>query len=83
MSSVFPTGSVRQSTFSALLPPLRGPWIWPTCRPLWKTCTGDRDCSRGIEATIAWLAEELGEQARAVRKGGTDVQLHELGDVVA
>ncbi len=44
---------------------------------------GERDRARGIEATIAWLAEEVGELARAVRKGSLDEQRHELGDVLA
>ena len=44
---------------------------------------GDRDVARGKAATVAWLAEETGELARAVRKGNSDQQLHELGDVLA
>lgn len=44
---------------------------------------GARDRSRGVDATVAWLAEELGELARAVRKGSRDEQLHEFGDVLA
>ena len=44
---------------------------------------GERDVSRGVPATIAWLAEEVGELARASRKGTRDQQLHELGDVLA
>ena len=44
---------------------------------------GVRDRARGREATVAWLAEELGELARAVRKGDATDQLHELGDVLA
>jgi len=44
---------------------------------------GARDRSRGRDATVAWLAEELGELARAVRKGSREEQLHELGDVLA
>lgn len=44
---------------------------------------GDRDAARGIDATVAWLAEELGELAKAARKGSTEEQLHELGDVLA
>jgi len=32
---------------------------------------------------VAWLTEELGELARAVRKGSREEQLHELGDVLA
>ena len=44
---------------------------------------GTRDRARGVPATIAWLTEELGELARAVRKGTRDEQVHELGDVLA
>jgi NTP pyrophosphatase (non-canonical NTP hydrolase) len=44
---------------------------------------GERDAARGKPATLAWLAEETGELARAVRKGSADEQLHELGDVLA
>ena len=43
----------------------------------------DRDRERGVAATVAWLAEELGELAQAVRKGSPAQQLHELGDVLA
>jgi NTP pyrophosphatase (non-canonical NTP hydrolase) len=44
---------------------------------------GERDAARGVPATIAWLAEEVGELARATRKGTRDEQLHELGDALA
>ncbi len=44
---------------------------------------GERDRGRGVPATIAWLTEELGELAQAVRKGTAERQLHELGDVLA
>lgn len=44
---------------------------------------GARDAARGVDATIAWLAEELGELAKAVRKGTRDEQVHEVGDVLA
>jgi NTP pyrophosphatase (non-canonical NTP hydrolase) len=44
---------------------------------------GPRDRARGRPATIAWLAEEMGELAQAVRKGDRDEQVHELGDVLA
>lgn len=44
---------------------------------------GDRDRARGIPATVAWLAEEVGELAKAARKGTHDEQVHELGDVLA
>jgi NTP pyrophosphatase (non-canonical NTP hydrolase) len=44
---------------------------------------GEADRARGIPATVAWLCEELGELAQAVRKGSQEQQLHELGDVLA
>ena len=44
---------------------------------------GDADRARGLPATVAWLCEEMGELAQAVRKGSADEQLHELGDVLA
>ena len=44
---------------------------------------GERDRARGRDATVAWLAEELGELAKAARKGTREEQLHELGDVLA
>lgn len=44
---------------------------------------GDRDRARGVPSTVAWLAEEVGELAQAVRKGTRDQQVHEFGDVIA
>ena len=44
---------------------------------------GLRDLERGTEATVAWLAEEVGELAKAVRKGSREDRVHELGDVLA
>ena len=44
---------------------------------------GRRDADRGIAETIAWLTEEIGELAQAVRKGTPADQMHELGDVIA
>ena len=44
---------------------------------------GEADRERGIPATVAWLCEELGELAQAVRKGTLEQQKHELGDVLA
>jgi len=44
---------------------------------------GEADAARGIPSTVAWLCEEVGELAQAVRKGTPDQQLHELGDVLA
>jgi NTP pyrophosphatase (non-canonical NTP hydrolase) len=44
---------------------------------------GDADRERGIPSTVAWLCEEMGELAQAVRKGTAEDQLHELGDVLA
>ena len=44
---------------------------------------GARDRARGIPTTVAWLAEEIGELAKAVRKGTREEQVHELGDTLA
>jgi len=44
---------------------------------------GVQDRERGRPATVAWLCEEVGELAQAVRKGSPEQQLHELGDVLA
>jgi NTP pyrophosphatase (non-canonical NTP hydrolase) len=44
---------------------------------------GKDDRERGVPSTVAWLCEELGELAQAVRKGTRDQQLHEFGDVLA
>ncbi len=44
---------------------------------------GEADRERGIPSTVAWLAEELGELAQAVRKGTREQQVHEFGDVLA
>lgn len=44
---------------------------------------GTRDRARGVPATVAWLAEEVGELAKAVRKGSRADQIHELGDTLA
>jgi NTP pyrophosphatase (non-canonical NTP hydrolase) len=47
------------------------------------TLYGERDRARGTAASVAWLVEEVGELAQAIRKGDRDAQLHELGDVLA
>lgn len=44
---------------------------------------GERDAARGLPASVAWLVEEVGELAQAVRKGDEAARLHELGDVLA
>lgn len=44
---------------------------------------GERDRARGLDATVAWLAEEMGELAQAVRKGTPAQQLHEFSDMLA
>jgi NTP pyrophosphatase (non-canonical NTP hydrolase) len=44
---------------------------------------GTRDSARGVPASVAWLAEEVGELAQAIRKGTKAQQLHEFGDVLA
>jgi len=44
---------------------------------------GERDRERGVPSTVAWLAEEVGELAQAVRKGSRAQREHEFGDVLA
>lgn len=44
---------------------------------------GVQDRERGMAASVAWLCEEVGELAQAIRKGTVEQQLHELGDVLA
>lgn len=44
---------------------------------------GTKDRERGLPSSVAWLTEEVGELAQAIRKGTRDDQLHELGDVIA
>ena len=44
---------------------------------------GQRDRARGVPASVAWLAEEVGEFAKAARKGTRAEQLEELADVLA
>ncbi len=44
---------------------------------------GQRDRVRGVPSSVAWLAEEVGELAQAVRKGSHEQQVHEFGDVLA
>ena len=44
---------------------------------------GERDRERGVPSTVAWLAEEVGELAQAVRKGNHDQRVHEFADVLA
>ncbi len=50
---------------------------------LMETLYGEDDRERGMPSTVAWLCEEVGELAQAVRKGTKEQQLHELGDVLA
>ncbi len=50
---------------------------------LMETLYGDADRERGTPSTVAWLCEEVGELAQAVRKGTPEDQLHEFGDVLA
>lgn len=44
---------------------------------------GERDRGRSIAHTVAWLAEEFGELAQAVRKGTREQVEHEFSDVLA
>ncbi len=42
-----------------------------------------RDAKRGRDATFRWLTEEVGELARALRRGQRDELEHEFSDVLA
>ena len=44
---------------------------------------GEKDRERGIAMSVAWLAEEIGELAQAIRKGTHEQRVHEFGDVIA
>jgi NTP pyrophosphatase (non-canonical NTP hydrolase) len=43
----------------------------------------ERDATRGVDATFRWLAEEVGELARAIRTGDRANLEHEFSDAVA
>jgi len=43
----------------------------------------ERDRERGLLATFAWLVEEVGELAEAVRRGDPRAAREELADVIA
>ena len=43
----------------------------------------ERDRSRGTDATFRWLAEEVGELARALRRRDPAQLEHEFSDVLA
>jgi NTP pyrophosphatase (non-canonical NTP hydrolase) len=42
-----------------------------------------RDAKRGRDATFRWLTEEVGELAKALRRGDPDELRHEFSDVLA
>jgi NTP pyrophosphatase (non-canonical NTP hydrolase) len=42
-----------------------------------------RDEARGVDGTFRWLTEEVGELAKAIRKGDRTNLIHEFGDVLA
>jgi NTP pyrophosphatase (non-canonical NTP hydrolase) len=44
---------------------------------------GERDATRGLPSSVAWLCEEVGELAQAVRRGNREQHLEELADVFA
>ena len=43
----------------------------------------ERDAGRGVDATFRWLTEEVGELARAIRKGDRENLELEFSDVLA
>lgn len=43
----------------------------------------DRDSTRGVQGTLLWFLEEVGELVRAVRRGESDNLREEFADVYA
>ena len=43
----------------------------------------DRDYERGVQGTLLWFVEEVGELVRAIRRGERDNLEEEFGDVYA
>lgn len=43
----------------------------------------ERDAKRGHDATFRWMTEEVGELAKALRRGEHDELVHEFSDVLA
>ena len=62
---------------------VRRAWTSPTCKTSSNGRTQIATALAGVPATVAWLAEEIGELAQAVRKGTHEQQVHEFGDVIA
>lgn len=54
-----------------------------TLQDLMDRTFGEQDRARGVPASVAWLTEEVGELAQALRKGSHAEQVHEFGDVLA
>jgi len=48
-----------------------------------RTLYFDRDSRRGLEKTFMWFIEEVGELAKALRKGSEDDIKSEIADVFA
>lgn len=44
---------------------------------------GERDRARGVPSSVAWLCEEVGELAQAIRKGTHEQRVLEFADVIA
>ena len=44
---------------------------------------GDRDRARGVEGTFVWFVEEVGELARALKRGEPENLREEFSDVLA
>jgi len=62
---------------------MSGPMTLRDLQDVIEATFGERDRHRGVPASVAWLAEEVGELAQAVRKGDRSEQVHEFGDVLA
>ena len=69
--------SQRAQTDEAIAPQVRASFLAS------ERTYGARDRERGVPSTVAWLAEEMGELAQAVRKGDQAQREHEFADVLA
>ena len=49
----------------------------------YRKCLRRKGSSARYCKSVAWLAEEVGELAQAIRKGTHDQRVHEFGDVIA
>lgn len=55
----------------------------PTFQALIEAIYFQRDSARGVQGTLLWFVEEVGELVRAIRRGERDNLAEEFADVYA